>query len=51
MSYSQFYSQFTIAQIKSEFGISLRELFGIYAGTPEAECSQFLSKTLEASND
>lgn len=47
MSYSQFYNQFTIAQIKSEFGITLREEFGIYASIPEVGCSQFLSETLD----
>lgn len=41
------YSQFKIEQIKSEFGITLCEQFGIYAGTPEARFSQFLSETLE----
>jgi hypothetical protein len=41
------YSQFTLAQIKSEFGIVLCEQFGIYAATPESAYRQFLSETLE----
>jgi hypothetical protein len=41
------YSQFTLAQIKSEFSITLCEQFGIYATTPESACSQFLAETLE----
>ncbi|MGD1702397.1 hypothetical protein [Dapis sp. BLCC M229] len=41
------YSQFTIEQIKSEFGILLSEKNGIFAKIPESQYSQFLSETLD----
>ena len=41
------YSQFRLEQIKSEFGITLSEQFGLFAEIPEATYSQFLSETLE----
>lgn len=41
------YSQFTIAQIKSEFGIRLLETIGFYSQIPEHSYSNFLSETLE----
>ncbi len=41
------YSQFRLEQIKSEFGITLSEQFGLFAEIPEAIYSQFLSETLE----
>lgn len=41
------YSQFTIAQIKSEFGIRLLETIGFYAQISEHSYSNFLSETLE----
>ena len=41
------YSQFRLDQIKSEFGITLSEQFGLFAEIPEATYSQFLSETLE----
>jgi hypothetical protein len=41
------YSQFTIAQIKSEFGIKLLETIGFYSQIPEHSYSNFLSETLE----
>lgn len=40
------YSQFTIEQIKSEFGILLSEKIGTFAKVPESQYSQFLSETL-----
>jgi hypothetical protein len=41
------YSQFTIEQIKSSFGIRLSEKIGIFANIPEASYSNFLSETLD----
>ena len=41
------YSQFKLEQIKSEFGITLCEQFGLFAEIPDASYSQFLSETLE----
>ncbi|MDF0555973.1 hypothetical protein [Kamptonema sp. UHCC 0994] len=41
------YSQFTIEQIKSSFGIRLSEKVGIFANIPEASYSNFLSETLD----
>ena len=41
------YSQFRLEQIKSEFGITLSENFGLFAEIPEATYSQFLSETLD----
>ncbi|MCC3411222.1 MULTISPECIES: hypothetical protein [unclassified Microcoleus] len=41
------YSQFRLEQIKSEFGITFCEQFGLFAEIPEANYSQFLSETLE----
>ncbi|NEQ41584.1 MAG: hypothetical protein F6K40_37480 [Okeania sp. SIO3I5] len=41
------YSQFTIEQIKSEFGILVSEKIGIFAKTPESQYSEFLSETLD----
>lgn len=41
------YSQFTIEQIKSSFGIRLSEQVGIFANIPEASYSNFLSETLD----
>lgn len=41
------YSQFRLEQIKSEFGITLCEQFGLFTEIPEANYSQFLSETLE----
>ena len=41
------YSQFRLEQIKSEFGITLSEQFGLFAEIPEATYSPFLSETLE----
>ena len=41
------YSQFTIEQIKSSFGIRLSEQVGIFGNIPEATYSNFLSETLD----
>lgn len=41
------YSQFTIEQIKSSFGIRLSEKVGVFANIPEASYSNFLSETLD----
>ncbi|NES69036.1 MAG: hypothetical protein F6K24_29295 [Okeania sp. SIO2D1] len=41
------YSQFTIEQIKSGFGILLSEKIGIFAQIPESQYSNFLSETLD----
>ena len=41
------YSQFRLEQIKSEFGVTLLEKFGLFAEIPEAIYSPFLSETLE----
>ena len=41
------YSQFTIEQIKSEFGISFCEEVGTFAQIPESKYSHFLFETLE----
>ncbi|NET41660.1 hypothetical protein [Okeania sp. SIO2B3] len=41
------YSQFTIEQIKSYFGISLSEKNGIFAKISESQYSLFLSETLD----
>jgi len=41
------YSQFRLEQIKSEFGVTLWEQFGLFAEIPEATYSPFLSETLE----
>jgi len=41
------YSQFTIEQIKSSFGIRLSEKVGIFANIPESSYSNFLSETLD----
>ncbi|WP_353933039.1 hypothetical protein WJM97_10855 [Okeanomitos corallinicola TIOX110] len=41
------YSQFTLEQIKSEFGITLSEQIGFFSAIPERKYSQLLSETLE----
>ena len=41
------YTQFRLEQIKSEFGVTLLEQFGLFAEIPEATYSPFLSETLE----
>jgi len=41
------YSQFTIEQIKSSFGIRLSEQVGIFGNIPEVSYSNFLSETLD----
>jgi hypothetical protein len=41
------YSQFTLEQIKSEFGITLAEKVGFFAAIPEKNYSQWLGETLE----
>ena len=41
------YSQFTLEQIKSEFGITLAEKVGFFASIPEQNYSQLLAETLE----
>jgi hypothetical protein len=41
------YSQFTLEQIKSEFGITLAEKVGVFASIPEQNYSQLLAETLE----
>ncbi|NET03108.1 MAG: hypothetical protein F6K61_21710 [Sphaerospermopsis sp. SIO1G1] len=41
------YSQFTLEQIKSEFGITLSEQIGFFSAIPERKYSQFLAETLE----
>ncbi|MEQ9355937.1 hypothetical protein [Coleofasciculus chthonoplastes] len=41
------YSQFTIDQIKSEFGIILSEQVGFFSTIPEASYSEFLAETLD----
>ncbi|TAE58708.1 MAG: hypothetical protein EAZ76_18035 [Nostocales cyanobacterium] len=41
------YSQFTLEQIKSEFGITLSEKVGFFSKIPEREYSQLLAETLE----
>ena len=40
------YSQFTIELIKTNFGITISELFGIFSDIPEVEYSDFLAQTL-----
>ena len=41
------YSQFTIEQIKKDFGISISEQFGIFLNVPEVDCSDFLTQSLQ----
>jgi hypothetical protein len=41
------YSQFTLEQIKKDFGISILEQFGIFIDIPEVDCSDFLKQTLQ----
>ena len=41
------YSQFTIEDIKTNFGITIAEKFGIFANIPEIECSDFLKQSLQ----
>lgn len=41
------YSQFTLEQIKSEFGITLSEQIGFFSTIPERKYSQLLAETLE----
>ncbi|MDD1426973.1 hypothetical protein MEO94_21345 [Dolichospermum sp. ST_sed9] len=41
------YSQFTLEQIKSEFGITFAEKVGFFASIPEQNYSQLLAETLE----
>jgi hypothetical protein len=41
------YSQFTIEQIKKDFGISISEQFGTFINVPEVDCSDFLTQTLQ----
>jgi hypothetical protein len=41
------YSQFSINQIKSEFGITFWEQAGIFGNIPEASYSDFLAETLQ----
>ncbi|NET00950.1 MAG: hypothetical protein F6K62_23895 [Sphaerospermopsis sp. SIO1G2] len=41
------YSQFTLEQIKSEFGISLSEKIGFFSAIPERQYSQLLAEILE----
>jgi hypothetical protein len=41
------YSQFTLEQIKSDFGITLSEKVGFFAQVPERKYSQLLNETLE----
>ncbi|MDJ0618860.1 MAG: hypothetical protein QNJ63_19315 [Calothrix sp. MO_192.B10] len=41
------YSQFTIEQIKKDFGISIFEQFGTFLNVPEVDCSDFLKQTLQ----
>lgn len=38
------YSQFTLDLIKTNFEISISEIFGIFSDTPEAEYSDFLAQ-------
>lgn len=40
------YSQFSIELIKTSFGITISELFGIFSDIPEVEYSDFLAQTL-----
>lgn len=40
------YSQFTIETIKTSFGITVSESFGIFADIPELDYSDFLAQTL-----
>src|SRR5919199_954430 len=41
------YSQFTIELIKTNFGITISEIFGIFSNIPEVEYSDFLAQTLQ----
>ncbi|MDQ2100933.1 MAG: hypothetical protein QQW96_25205 [Tychonema bourrellyi B0820] len=41
------YSQFSIEQIKTNFGITLTRTVGLFAGIPEIEPSNFLKETLQ----
>jgi hypothetical protein len=41
------YNQFSIEQIKLNFGIEIREKFGIFANISEVEYSSFLTQVLE----
>lgn len=41
------YSQFTLGQIKSDFGIIFSEKVGFFAQVPERKYSQLLDETLE----
>ena len=41
------YSQFTIEDIKTNFGITIAEKFGIFANIPEIEYSDFLKQSLQ----
>lgn len=41
------YSQFTIEEIKINFGITISENFGIFAEVPEIEFSDFLAQSFK----
>ena len=41
------YSQFTIEEIKTNFGITISEKFGIFADIPEIEFSDFLRQSFQ----
>ncbi len=41
------YSQFTIEEIKTNFGITISEKFGIFADIPEIEYSDFLGQSFQ----
>lgn len=41
------YSQFSVEQIKTNFGITLTRTVGLFAGIPETEPSHFLQETLQ----
>jgi hypothetical protein len=41
------YSQFTLEQIKKDFGISIVEEFGIFMNVPEEDSSDFLKQSLQ----
>ena len=40
------YSQFSLELIKTNFGITISEIFGIFSNIPEVEYSNFLAQTL-----
>ena len=41
------YSQFSVEQIKTNFGITLNRTVGLFADIPEIELSTFLQETLQ----